>query len=371
VLVFFQGFRFHFFALFGGLSAALLWPRRSQWAAAGAWRFPAGLFLAALLGVLALAHVTASLVLDYCVHCFPMYLAFFEPVGLLLVVVTAPAWFRGRSWARLTGAAAAIAVVTAGMAAAAYKELGSLPLYAGFSEWLFNLGVPRLREGRIVPGTAELWQVIVNRFGLDVDVYRQQIEPLIGSFLFGLLAALVLLLLVGLACRLLGRRLGRFGLAHAALAAALLLGSLFSASPLISGGEFVYDCGGDNLASTEAAGAHLAERIPPGAQVDWRGGVSPAVLLYLPGVRLYPPQLDDQYFFRTGGDPDELYRYGYWGPELSAQWLGEADYLLTATHEPFIDFTPADFGFTPYSETPPVTACAQESLGVRVYRKGD
>ncbi|HEY9089160.1 MAG TPA: hypothetical protein VIO36_13400, partial [Anaerolineaceae bacterium] len=108
------------------------------------------------------------------------------------------------------------------------------------------------------------------------------------------------------------------------LAAAGVLGP----TPLFGGVMEENACRADVIASYETVGAQLDEIIPAGARVYWRGGLSPAPLLYLADIRIYPPQLNDGYSVRIGGDPQELYRMGFWNAELSRQWLNEADYLL-------------------------------------------
>jgi hypothetical protein len=76
------------------------------------------------------------------------------------------------------------------------------------------------------------------------------------------------------------------------------------------------------------AGKQLAGLIPPGASVYWKGGHSPAPLLYVPGVRVFAPQLNGDYSFYLTGETDILYRLGFWNEELARRWAGEADFIL-------------------------------------------
>jgi hypothetical protein len=48
-------------------------------------------------------------------------------------------------------------------------------------------------------------------------------------------------------------------------------------------------------------------------------------MLYLPGVDLYPPQINDGHSYRISSDAEEFFRHGLWDEELSARWLGEAE----------------------------------------------
>jgi hypothetical protein len=52
------------------------------------------------------------------------------------------------------------------------------------------------------------------------------------------------------------------------------------------------------------------------------------VLLNVPGVKVYGPQLNDGYSFRQDPDSDKLFKYGFWNQELSDRWINTADYLL-------------------------------------------
>ena len=96
----------------------------------------------------------------------------------------------------------------------------------------------------------------------------------------------------------------------------------------LGGGFHNYDCGGDVIAGYDAAGAHLAGVIPPGSLVYWQGGLSIAPLLYVPGVRVFPPQMEDGYARYVTGESDTLRRFGFWNQELAEQWIREADYVL-------------------------------------------
>jgi heme-degrading monooxygenase HmoA len=53
-----------------------------------------------------------------------------------------------------------------------------------------------------------------------------------------------------------------------------------------------------------------------------------APMLYLPGVDIYPPQINDGYSYRKGGDAEGLFRSGFWNSELSHRWMDEADFII-------------------------------------------
>ena len=67
--------------------------------------------------------------------------------------------------------------------------------------------------------------------------------------------------------------------------------------------------------------------IEPGSKIYWEGR-SLAIFLYLPDVKIYPPQLNHVHSFVYGGDADILYQYSHWNDELAKRWLADADYIM-------------------------------------------
>ncbi len=167
------------------------------------------------------------------------------------------------------------------------------------------------------------------------------------------------------------KKKGPFAFGYVALLVLLVVGTLLSPTPMMSGSSLPSDCGLDVIASHEAAGAHLARLIPPGSLVYWQNDLSPLPLLYLlPGVRVFPPQLNHWYTYFQGGDPDQLSRQGFWNAELAAQWKKQADYVLIA--DAYVDsFNAVDNSEGGYDElepTPPVLPCQSDSI-IHVFRR--
>ena len=107
----------------------------------------------------------------------------------------------------------------------------------------------------------------------------------------------------------------------------LLVGSLFSAAPVMAGDYTAYDCSRDVIPSYEAAGKLLAKSIPAGSRVYW-AGYSPVTLLYLDNVAIFPPQLHGTYSYKISSDNNALLKHGWWNEALAEQWLGETDFIL-------------------------------------------
>ena len=272
-------------------------------------------------------HAWAALGNDYCIFCFPTYTAFYSPLGLLLVSVSWSHWRQSLPlWRRVLAGTVMVGLLM-GMAYSAEKIVNAL-FGDSFIKNLIALPIPRLSGGRILEGQAKLWAYFANRFHLSYEtIYNatQTIFPLVLALLVGIL------ILSGAAY--VARRLttrtptpvwtrGILG-----LLLFLTLGYVAAPSTLLGNGYQGYDCSGDQIAANEKVGEQLAQVIPPGSQVYWNG-YSPVLLLYLPGVNIYPAQLNLAYSFRISDVPEGLVRYGWWNQALGYQWLSETDFVL-------------------------------------------
>jgi hypothetical protein len=308
---FWQGVRYHFAMLFGLVVLLVLWPDKAGWRKTSSFRTVIFLLVTTLF--MTAAHAWAALWKDYCVFCFGLYLNFFSILGVALIAVAAPL-FRLKTSTRDDGfLIQAILLTGAGIGFGAHQEL---------DDWLMQLTIPRMKNLQILPGSTELWRALSNKFGYTFDELSQIIPTVAG-----LLAAVVFLLIASLVYLRLKKRFTGVSWGAFTLLTFFVIGLLLSPTPLF-GNAPEPDCGGDVISTTEAAGKYLASVIPPGSTIFWEGGLSPAPLLYVPGIKIYGAQLNDGYSFRKGGNSDELYRYGFWNEELSKQWMNESDYLL-------------------------------------------
>jgi hypothetical protein len=319
---FLVAFRYHFLALAGTLTAWILWPPRKAWRAD--WEFRAAVFLSILLLSLSGLHIWASLGNDYCTDCYPIYVSFYAGLGLLLVSVCAKYWVRGRSRVRTFAAAA---VVLALLAAFTYVHTAAISglLSRSFYNELLATPIPRVRDMRIQPGTAELWQLFANKFHFQYEEILSASHSL-AAILLGACAVGLLLALFWLLAKAIQATNPRFP-ALGGVVLFLLAGSILSPSALLGGSYQRYDCQTDVIRSFETAGSQLQKVIPAGSKIFWMG-YAPVALLYLENVEIHPSQLNGDYSFHLGGDPAELSRYGWWDESLGRQWLNEADYIL-------------------------------------------
>ncbi|MEM4235260.1 MAG: hypothetical protein QXU75_08965 [Candidatus Methanomethylicaceae archaeon] len=107
----------------------------------------------------------------------------------------------------------------------------------------------------------------------------------------------------------------------------LLLSLLLSPSKILSGGKYVYDCGPQTLKAYINTGKLLASLIPEGSKVYWWSR-TPAPLLYVPNIEIYPPQINDIYTFVSEGEDDVLLKLGYWDRSISDKWIKTSDVII-------------------------------------------
>jgi hypothetical protein len=317
-----DGFRYHFVALTGGLLALFFWPTRKYWRDGDQFRtsvFLATLFVV-LLGIHAWAGLGNTAVNNNNVFTFSPYLAFFDFLGILVFIsIFNTIRYRRISLVKSGLVVLFLALLSAGIGRGNFEVIG---------DKLATISLPRFRDFfttfQLLSGKAYLWQILFNKFGIEYDTSRVLI-PTVVLFLAGLV-----IILFGWVFWLSFQRRNPSPLAFPLFIAMgfLVAGVLFTPTVLLGGGFQDWSCNGNTLEAYEKSGRYLAEVIPPGSQVFWAGGNAAAVLLYIPEIRIFPPQLDYPYNFYQDGNSDELARYGYWNKELAVRWQDEADVFI-------------------------------------------
>jgi hypothetical protein len=318
----FLGLRYHFAELFGGFTVLLLWPARTAWKNRG--QFRTAVFLGLTFMVLVVMHAWVgtgnTIANNFNAYSFGEYLAFFSFIGLLMVVLLAFSWSNPvpgwRQWLAILG----ILVLGAGMG---YSGTGT------FGFWIVNMRIPQLQGGHFLPGTARLGTTFSNTFHLSSGTSLWFLSALAGLGI--VLLALLLTLALWLVLRALRSHQARamaISFGALALIVVLVAGILLSPTQLLGGDYRDYDCSLNVIDMIENSGHELASHIPPGSTVYWDGGSDVAVLLYLPGIHIFPSQLDENYSYWLGGNSDALARYGFWNDSLMQQYLQHADYFI-------------------------------------------
>lgn len=307
---FFQGLRYHFIPLLGGLFGLILLPPRADWRSAPAMR--AAVFLAVSYFVLAAMHGWAAIASQYesysCVFCFSNYLGFFDPLGILFFVIAfAYAWNQNPNCVVKILSILVVLVVATGIGYSLFEQVGN---------GLLNLPiVPRVRSGGIG------FVAIVDALTQGLDMPLVQVKRWISSSLGFLVGFAVLL-----ASLFIWKRAQRSNFTLTLVNSFLVAG--FALSPVLHLGESRLDCNTDIIRDHEELGSYLASIIPAGSLVYWDGGNAYTPMIYVPKARIFPPQINDGYTFHIGGDPDVLYYFSHWNAELDARWRAKADIFI-------------------------------------------
>ena len=315
-----EGIRFYFVPIVGAVIALVLWPRKSTWKNLSQYRI--AVFLSVLFFSMVVLHLWTSLIqtTDSCVYCFPIYVSFYAGLGLMLVIVTITSW--QTSLDRWRQAISGIVIINL------ISLLGYSLIPDQFIETVMKLPVPRIRSLHILPGKAELWRVISNKFHLDLalvsDIFSVIVPLLLGALFCGMI-----LLLAKILPHLIKRLPSNASAGAYALIILVLVGWALSPTTWLGNGYHRYDCNGNVLSADKLVGRALQQVIQPQAKIFWRG-ISPVTLLHLPEARIYPAQLDGDYAYRLGGDMDALERFGWWDEALGRKWISDADYVLIA-----------------------------------------
>jgi hypothetical protein len=350
---FFMTLRYHFLPIFVACITLAVLPFKKFWRSVYDRKL-VFLLLTTFLLFFGL-HAWASLGKNYCVFCFSTYVSFFTSLAVIAGVVTldnllisgkrsSPIWLSLFFVIALTG-----------------TYFGSLETVG---RWVMALPFPRIKGGRFLTGSAELWKIFENRFGWTYEQLLRVIPPVIG-----LLAALLLLaFLVGLYLGINKRNAIRHD--HFILVSLLAVSTLLTPTLILGGDNFGNPCGGDVLAAYEAVGTDLQTIIPEGSTLYWGGSSVVTPLLYLTDTELHPPQLNGIYSARRGGDRELLEKSGYYNEESRKAWRASDEYILIENINLvgfWKEYLVPDV-FNEYQATSPLDPCDPESF-IRIFRR--
>jgi len=350
-----EGFRYHFVALVGPLLGLVLWPDRKAWKSGQ--QFRTGIFLVVLFFTLFVLHAWAGLGFtqgnNSNAFTYNPYLAFFSYLGLLLTIAVFSNFQRNYSTVKQIIVSLLVITISTGV---------------GYEADLY---IPRIKSffttGKILPGYVPLWEFFGNKLSIPLEISRWLI-PLLTGLLGGMLVLLIGFTVWFLLKR--GKSLPPYSFGTISAVVFILLGIMLSPSSLLGAGFNQWACSENVIDTYEQAGRHLAEQIPAGSTVYWRGGNAVAVLLYTPDIVIHPAQLDWEWNHSIGGSPDLLERLGFWNDEVAARWLANSDIvIIQAVYDKAAGLVIPDFSsYTQIGITSQGMNCSPDST-LQVYRK--
>lgn len=296
------------------LFSLTLWVKRSSWKSAE--NFKMTVFLVTLLVILIGSHTWAAIGNDYCVYCTTNYFAFFMPIGLILFAVSYQSFSRKPSTIRLIVSVASLPVAGALIGYSYFEKIG----YG-----LMKLMVPRVSNGKILPGTVELWQLLNNKFQIAYEPARM-ILPTILGFLIGTVLLLLLWIIFSKSSI---KKCVSFS--YYCSLSVLIAG--FLASPLLSWPTQEAFSKVSVPGTFKKIGDTLARSTSPGDKVYIDGLLSAIPLLYAENLDYLPPQLNVKFSFMKGLDSDALLRVGFWNAEIARDWRKQSEVFIIGQEE--------------------------------------
>ena len=352
ILYFLLTFRLHFVSLVSALTVWLLLPYRNIRPVSE--RIGAVIYLSVLLIVLYIAHLQVAFFGEFCISCILLYAGYFDFLGLMLLVIAAPILLRELTRLRQIIIFVVMALLIMGIGFSSHEDLSS-----DFAKRM----IERL-DGTYI------WGAMIHyiSFVPQLILFRVTFVLLVGALVI-LLGAI---LLMAIYRRFKDGQLGGGKIGIVALNLFLIFGLILSPTKVLGLGNDFFDCGGtDVLASYKRAGAALSQVIEPGSKIYWEGRI-PAIFLYMPEVKVYPPQLNHVHSYFVGGDSDVLLRFSQWNDALARRWLADADYIMVQnTEKVYLTDEMLDSGqFVKIFSAPRAEKCRWQSA-IQVYKRAD
>ena len=269
------------------------------------------IFLASSFLLLTGIHFLACVRENIFLYSFPAYIAFYLPLGIVLIpelISTLP--IQKSRISTLAFACFGI-LITAGIGLGIREKISPL---------LFKLRVPSSTS--LFQGEFELWDVLLTRFGIPIST-QNYLLPVVAGVLIGLM----ILAVAGIVWLLLKNIQKPTYYLNVLFFTLFSLGLILSPTYILAGKGSIGVCENDVLERNKIIGEKLRSTLSPGARIYWEGNI-PTPLLYLTDFKFHPVQLNMHFNFLVGGDPDIVERNGYWNDELAVRWIREADYLL-------------------------------------------
>ena len=308
--VFFDGIRYFFIPCMATLCSLIL-------------LFPKALFtnkehrktayLAISFLILTCMHYAYALYENNVLYSFPAYFAFYLPIGVTLIPLTAKEWLKVESKTRQWILGITVVAASTGIGLSLYREI---------APFFMNLNLPSISHHTLF-GPYELWDVLLNRFHISMHT-QEFIIPAIVGFLGGLLILLIARWIFAIVHR--KEKQSTYG--TILILVFFVLGYLLTPTFILAKNSSIAVIPDSNIPKEyEQTAQQLKTILPENALVYW-DGFTPILFLYLPELRIFPAQLNMEFYYRVNGDTTAIEEYGFWDDELAVRWMAEADVLV-------------------------------------------
>jgi len=276
------------------------------------------LFLLISFLTLVLIHVVAPIMNNVYLYSMPAYPTFFLPLGFLILPLCYK-YFKKKNGHLVTILLMVFIIII-------FSGSG-LSLYRTISESLMKINIPRIKDFAFQEGNIEIWKLLSNKFHLDYFQLEYIITTCTGFILgvfFIIISALIWKIFL----------IRQFHITNALFFQLLLFYVVLSPTKYVAGNSSINLCtNGDVIKSHENVAAELKNIIPDGSLVYFETNESSIPLTYLTNVNFYPNLLNQTFYFRIGGDDNDLEKSGYWNESLASKWISTADYVILGENE--------------------------------------
>ncbi len=308
--VFFDGIRYFFLPCMAALCSLILLFPKSLFADKERRKTA---YLAISFLILTIMHYAYALYENNVLYSFPAYYAFYLPIGVTLIPLIGKDLIRIKSKTRQWILGIAIVAVCTGIGLSLYREI---------APFFMNINLPSISQHTLT-GPYELWDVLLNQYHISIRT-QEFIIPTAVGFLGGFL----ILLIAKLICSVVHKKGKRYSYGSVLILVFFILGYLLSPTFILSKNSSIAIHHGTNIPEEfEQTAEQLKSILPENALVYW-DGFTPIMFLYLPDIRIFPAQLNLEFYYRVGGDTTAIENHGFWNDELAARWMKEADILV-------------------------------------------
>ncbi len=369
ILAFLESINFNFIPVMAVVGSLVCWPRKEDWP--NQYRFRLSVLLVIIWLVMASMHIWVALSGRSChFFCLSFYYTFFDFLGLLLLPVTISYWRKYQTvWRQIVAFVLLFGVVFSTLYYSGYRPERFYLKF--FPKWytFMHSPIPRISGGRINwEETGFLYGLFESKLKLS---YALLVEEL-PYYFYWIRLFIPIFVIPPLLYRLIDRKYDLGGrLLLITFILFMVTGALLGYSDVFYRETPNVICEDNVIDSYEEVARQLKEIIPEGSLLHWKlyGNM---MLLHLPQMEIFPPQLNSYFNYVKQSKPeesDQIYRFGFWDQTLDKEWEMEADYLVVSGQNS-ADWQPRiDSGeFTVVGITDPYETCRPTDTTITVLR---